>query len=291
VIDPSVYNSLRYRTTARPSEVLADLPQIDTIRTDAEKNAAAWFTALFVWIGVLVVLFLITIGASTPAIVPMVVIIVGIVGGILINRARQKQIERIPDPRRYQLPARLLRHLACDMAPDASVTIEVDLNHYRQQQYHTTKGPAGRYTLTVYTLPWLVLEGELLDGSRFRLTTTQHVKRKSRSRGKKGEKVKEVLWEEINLTVRGKGLRDARLEPWSDILGTVPLPEGVFLKKAETDQDRVHVRLETHRQHRETGIWMSDTDVGQKLANADAHLVLFVGCYHALGKCRTRRRA
>jgi hypothetical protein len=287
VIPESFYQTLRYQATARPADILADLRQCDAIRKVHEDRRGSWLTALI--LSIILTVGLAALSCALLAVAPWVIIlaVAGVVAVIFSGVQMYRAGRLILDRRRYHLAGEVLRHLACDMRRDATATLTLDFNNYHQDRYRTGTGRVSNYQLSSYELPWLALETPLIDGNRLRLETAMQVKRKERAK-KKYTKVKEMLWEDVTLTLKVKADNVDVLQRWPGLLRERKLPGEAFVKKAQADGARLTVQAQTIRQMRlKDRSSTTNAQADQQLANEHLLLMLCLASYEALGACGT----
>jgi hypothetical protein len=298
VIGDDFLQTLQYRQTALPAEILADLKQFAAIRARYEQKRNKWLTALVICV-ILMILGVVGIiiaanatakpgaGNGNPWLGVMILATVAAVMAVVVCAVQMMKAGRlILDRRRFQLAAEVVRHLACDMGRTAPVQLTLDYNRYHQPGYRTSAGQVGSSQVSSYELPWLSLGATLLDGNSLQIETRMFVKRKERAK-RKYTKVKEMLWEGVTLTLKVKGSNSEGMERLPEFLRTPRLPPGAVMKKAKVEGTRLTLEVETQRQQRlKDRSSTTNADADQHLADGHVILMMCLAAYHALGECR-----
>ncbi|GEN13532.1 hypothetical protein SAMN05443572_11222 [Myxococcus fulvus] len=152
------------------------------------------------------------------------------------------------EDRRYLLPARLLRPLLRDIDPQEPVTLELDfqpIDHSSKSTRHG-KTPTGWET-SDYEDPWLSLQARLRDGTHLRLSLTEWLQKRIRTRRnprgkyKTKQRSKSATFLQAQLRVkpeRHPGLVQMRAQAQQ----AVKLPPKVKLSRLDVTEDKLAMR-------------------------------------------------
>lgn len=282
--------TLVYDRTAPLAALQCELGMIAEFDKEAERQAKKWGRRLAISVVVAIVGMIVTfVGFAnekpTAGMAGLGLLACGlgvsVYFGIHYSRWSQRNIE----DRRYVLVQELLRHLACDMAADASLEVQLNGNDYHKPEFLSADDDKMVASgATSYRLPWLTLSGQLLDGHRFTVTATQLVKRKER-RKRKYTKVKEAVRERVELEVRCKPQKYVRWDELPVVLKRQKLNLPLDGWDLQVTGERVTLTGLMPRAVKVTGRGTSGS-LEEGLLNAGAVLGLFVLLYQALGEVR-----
>ncbi len=280
--------TLVYKTTSSPASIRDDLARVKALDKDAEAKQRIWTGVAIVSliIGVFCTFALFATGGIREqpiflfGILPLFAI--AAVGFVMMVKYGRLNL----DDRRYSLVSQLLRYLATDMGRAGLLDLRIDFNSYQQRRYQTSRAGGA----TSYAVPWLALKGTFADGSRFRLSVTQVVKRKER-RKRKYTKVKVAAREKVRLTVLASTKRYTGLERMERLLRGAQQPPGMQLCKVGASANRIDILAMTDCHRKVFGRNASERR-GSVPSTMDHHslLGLFLACYHCLGQCRIRKK-
>ncbi|MFX6254380.1 hypothetical protein ABTF84_19650, partial [Acinetobacter baumannii] len=93
------------------------------------------------------------------------------------------------------------------------------------------------------------LRGDLIDGNRFEFNLIRYVRRKERSK-RKGKKVKETIWEGLELNMKIQSKSAELLNVWPNHLQSGPTPRGSRVTRAKSEGGRIRAEAETPCQER-----------------------------------------
>ncbi|MCP3062766.1 hypothetical protein LXT21_28670 [Myxococcus sp. K38C18041901] len=152
------------------------------------------------------------------------------------------------EDRRYQLPARLLRPLLRDIDPQEPVTLELDFQPVDHSSNFTRQGktPTGWETRD-FEDAWLSLQARLRDGTHLRLSLTEWLQKRTRTRRnprgkyKTKHRRKGATFLQAQLRVkpeRHPGLAQMRAQAQQ----AVKLPPTVKLSRLDVTEDKLAMR-------------------------------------------------
>lgn len=241
-----------YRTQAPCTRVLADMQQLREVDAIKEKKEAVTY---LVGCGSLVLgafagfFGLVTLGASDLGSVlllgALLLIVVGIIAFVMRSRHAKLDLEN----RRYELVSRLVKMLQADTAPQAPVTLEIDLRDgtHPAKFFGEGKTPSG-WQAKSYIDRWLSLQSRLVDGTHLRLEMIERTDKRTRTRrGSSGRtKLKSRTVSDALVRVR----LQVKTEKYQHLgrLGArardaVRLPAGARLKSFSVEPDRVDLTV------------------------------------------------
>lgn len=146
------------------------------------------------------------------------------------------------EDRRYQLLGRMARLLGADIDPDTPINVQLDLDKVNGRSKLVNEGKAGVWNVKFYEDPWLNLQGQLMDGTRFTVCLTE--KHQDRSRTKRSasgklkhkSKTKSAVQAVVSLKPKEKRYPNAGALG-AQARGAVQLPHGVELKDLSTREN------------------------------------------------------
>jgi hypothetical protein len=283
MLDARFASERRYQATAPPADLLADLEHLAALHREAEERRRGWMYGVWGSLALFPIGLIGAFAGQSPA--PMVLCLIGVLAAMFCGIMAYLAARGMLDQRRLAVATTALRHLACDM-PTAPARLDLDFNDYHHERYCSVAFDSGR---RAYQLPWLTLEGPLLDGTRFSVQAMLRVSRKER-RKPKGTKVKEVFAEELSLMMKVRNRSPEELQRVPTLIGTPMLPGGVALRGVRVTGNRLMAVARSPQRARSSYRGnTTDDDAEQKLPGADAVLVLFLTCYAALRRCRPQR--
>lgn len=173
------------------------------------------------------------------------------------------------DNRRLDMVRRFLRVVRADVAPTATLRVDVDFRDYPRKEFQTAPD--------AYSMPWLTVRGRLADDSSFRMDVTCDVKRKTR-RKRKYNKVKERLQEHLVLRLTPSPRRYPALE------GFAPgdPPNGLWQRQLQVANGTVEARLASAVAQRVTARSVLLDTTGAALLTGDRLLASMVWMYRGL---------
>lgn len=301
--------TLVYNTTSSVTEALYDLNALRVMDLKKEKTERFWkrvmagcllaLLPVVIWafmtkenlgLGLMALMFLLGVGA--------------ILGFIFQSIEGRLNI----DNRRYELMDRVLKLLSADSAPNAVVALESNFKRHDHKSKRTHTGMVGDWKVAFYKDPWLHLSGTLADGTRYQLTMTEHVQRRSKWKqsvsGKRKQKKKIKSACDVVVTLKPKRKRYAAIDQIADRLaGAVELPEWADFKGIQIkDNNAIVVRagakfpavdLNAAPSPRDPPKWDVATTPDSPVKRDGVQLVasLFLTLYHALNLARVMTRA
>ncbi|MFY1828624.1 hypothetical protein ACN47A_22060 [Myxococcus fulvus] len=152
------------------------------------------------------------------------------------------------EDRRYQLPARLLRPLLRDIDPQEPVTLALDFQPVDHSSKATRQGktPTGWET-NDYEDPWMSLQARLRDGTHLRLSLSEWLQKRTRTRRnprgkyKTKQKRKSATFLQAQLRVKPERHPDlARMRAQAQQV--VKLPPKVKLSRLDVTEDKLAMR-------------------------------------------------
>ncbi len=290
MIDDRFSKTLVYDTEVGTSELLADLRRIAELDKVHEARERFWktVTTLAIVIGLASGWAAIMLSTMIFWVVPFIFLILAVWAGV--RKAGHARLNL--EDRRYQIVAGVVRHLSCDMPPETPWRVRVDFNDYQQREYlkERTGGSFSSVSSAKYAIPWLRLDGTLVDGNKFRVTAVMTVKRKEKHK-RKYTRVKEVFREQVTLNLRIKEQRYVGLERLGELIKGGPVPSQAAISSVSREGNRVTVTAETRPHVRLKGRrGTTGARVQENLADQHVILHLFLACYHALGQCSSVKR-
>ncbi|PZD75213.1 hypothetical protein C1752_00121 [Acaryochloris thomasi RCC1774] len=168
----SFRQTLVYDQRSTAKKLIADLILIedsDAIAEEKQKKLGGILT--FVVIGFFLFLFL---GFFFPPLFILVAILALplVILTVLWNRQKSRNIIN----ERYEIPKLLIPKFLRDMQPEASVHLAVDFSDpkAKRKKVDTIPDPRrSKWKIDRYTDPWLRLEGQFLDHTRFQISITE----------------------------------------------------------------------------------------------------------------------
>ncbi|MBZ4412730.1 hypothetical protein OWM54_23130 [Myxococcus sp. MISCRS1] len=152
------------------------------------------------------------------------------------------------EDRRYQLPARLLRPLLRDIDPQERVTLELDFQPIDHSSKFVRQGrTATGWETNEFEDAWMSLQARLRDGTHLRLSLTEWLQKRTRSRRnprgkfKTKHKRKSATFLQAQLRVkpeRHPGLAQMRAQAQQ----AVKLPPQVKLSRLDVTEDKLAMR-------------------------------------------------
>jgi len=94
------------------------------------------------------------------------------------------------EDRRYQLLDRVTRLLGVDMSADSLLQVQLDLQPVDHSGKKVGKGKVGVWNVDYYEDPWLNIQGQLLDGTRFTAGLTEKYQYRHRKKYSASGKIK-----------------------------------------------------------------------------------------------------
>ncbi len=166
------------------------------------------------------------------------------IGVSLINRKTDFE------NRRYELVAKVVQLLSKDMSPDAPFDLALNLLPQDDKSKYVRDGKAGRWNVKHYHDPWLVLEGRLLDGTKFSIHAAEkHQARSCRKRGRSGKmkfKSKSKNSSEMTLYLKVKSEKYPQLATLGESAqGAVQIPIWAAIKSLDVTEESLNLRVTT----------------------------------------------
>ncbi|WNG39575.1 hypothetical protein F0U61_42320 [Archangium violaceum] len=241
-----------YRTQAPCTQVLADMQQLREVDDIKEKKEAVTY---FVGCGSLVIgafagfFGLFTLGASglSSVLLPgaLILLVVGIVAFVM--RAQHAKLDL--ENRRYELVSRIVKMLQADTAPQAPVTLEIDLRDgtHPAKFFSEGKTPSG-WQAKSYIDRWLSLQSRLVDGTHLRLEMIERTDKRTRTRrgssGRTKTKTRTVSDALVRVRLQVKTEKYQHLgRLGAHARNAVRLPKGTRLKSFSVEPDRVDLTV------------------------------------------------
>lgn len=152
--------------------------------------------------------------------------------------------------RRYELVAKVTDLLGKDMSPDAQFDLALNLLPQDDKSKYVRDGKAGRWNVKHFHDPWLVLEGRLLDGTKFSVHMAEkHQARSCRKRGRSGKmkfKSKSKNSSEMTLYLKVKSEKYPQLATLGEAAqGAVQIPTWAAIKSLDVTAESLNLRVTT----------------------------------------------
>ncbi|MFY2556829.1 hypothetical protein ACN469_04310 [Corallococcus terminator] len=246
----------RYSNTAPVSELMGDLGVLAGFDVEMDVLKRRWQRRAFIVGGSGVGLFVLSnlinnLLDSEHAPTLMSGLLLGGIGllivmVVLLFKASRYGRNDLED-RRYELPDLLLRRLGRDIAPEEPVSLELDFHPIDHKTKWTCQGMAGTWTTNEFEDPWLSLQVRLRDGTHLRLSMTEWLQKRSRTRrnprGKYKTKRKQKSGTYLQAQLRVKPERHPGLSRLRNAAHeAVKLPPTVALTRLDVSDDRLGLR-------------------------------------------------
>jgi hypothetical protein len=230
--------SRRFQGQLTTQQLTSSLAELEDLDKTSEKKKTKGCLASFGGMALLVMGFVVAVGAEMPVVGgPCAIAGIGvIIWGIIIRSAAGRTDF---EDRRYQLLGQLTRLLSADMDPDAPIDVQLDLDKVNTGNKLVRKGKAGPWKVKFYEDTWLSLRGQLLDGTRFTVSLTEkhqdrsRTKRSASGKMKHKTKTKSGVLAVVSLKPKEKRYPTAG-QLGAQARGAVQLPPTVELKDLST---------------------------------------------------------
>jgi hypothetical protein len=271
-------------------ELLSRLEQAqarDDVAEAQVRRYGTWFlvcllTGLIGWLPLLFVTM--ELETVTPLLLCPIALVAAVVFKLLQVRARRFDL----DDRRLEAGVHVLRMLAADTALDGRVKLQLDFRGYRAGGRVVSK--EGGFFSTVkrwkYSHEWLQLTGALIDGTRYQLTVTDTVGRKTRSK-RKYVKVKERFRSQIALRVRMRP-RHGGIEPVVALLESMVPPPPLERVAVSGSGLSLEVRLATPATAASKGRYGTTPADPARLVSGDMILAALLWTWDGIGRTLER---
>jgi hypothetical protein len=245
--------NLMYTASAPIPEVLADLQAIVSFDRLAEAKKRQFNNLLIgcFLVGFLAIILLAGLQLTILGL-PLLwgAIGVGIVAAVMLGRYGHRDLA----DHRYQLLQKTLDMLTRDTMSGAVVQVRADLGSALQahKKTETTPHPHRKgWKIDHFVDPWLQLEGEFLDGTRFTLVMSElHIKQYGWKRGRSGKSKYKTKTKakaaQLNLTLQVPRKKYGALSILEqDASGAIQLPASVRLKQFKLSDNRLTLVTKT----------------------------------------------
>lgn len=281
-----IAQSCTFQGDATASEIAHAIHEIHGIDKHSEKQQrlGCWamglgFLSLFPVTPILVSNGMASLGGIT-GIAGIAVLIVGVVKQYKYGRTDFED-------RRYRLLESLTRLLQVDMAPEAQMSISLNLLPQNHKSKFQSKGTAGLWSVDHFLDHWLQISGRFLDGTYFSISMTEKHQARSRrartSRGKTKFKQKTKNASVVVVALKTKADRYLPIEKLGEnVQGALQLPYGSFVKSLNAEGNQIQLTVTTKT------AWGVAVPGGEKVLFDGVQLVasMFLSLYQILNLSR-----
>ncbi len=245
--------TLRYDAAVPLAELAADIEVMRAFDRLNEQKSKLWMRVGCSTLVVFAMAALVTLNLADRGPVGSMGVVTGaLLVAVVAAFIRMKSFSAGDLPNeRYELVGGLAELLAADMADGGEFSVDLAFGP-TETSGHGTGGPdtIGLWKVAHFAQQWLQLSGRLLDGTRFRLTVTERVQRRTRwarsASGKTKRKSKAKTRTEFALQLRPKAGKYPHLGRLGDhVQGVVKLPGPVQCKRIESDGRALLLRAQT----------------------------------------------
>jgi len=278
-------------------EILAYVQSLKAQDKFAEAQAkamgkkAGWWWAGF---GLSIVLLIIlgNTGAGAFIILPILTGVLSLVVGIIFSSQSSKWGKQNIEDRRLDLVTQLFSVLGRDIPRRAKCAVNVSFDDYRTHGTQVSldkSGFLGNLKRYKYDDTWFTARGLLYDNNRFKITITQTVHRKEKSK-RKYTKVNERIQEEVTLLLKVSPESYPHIEKLAPALQSTQF-DGLQITRMLAQGDLLRITCATPPAVRVVGRYGTNTDGWDNLATGDTVLKLFLAVYGKLQECRAEQAA
>ncbi|MHB9108581.1 MAG: hypothetical protein ACYDCO_16110 [Armatimonadota bacterium] len=252
--------------------------------------------ATWSWVGfavsVILVIALGNSGAPALVILPILTGIPTLVLGIVFSSQKAKWSKENMEDRRLELVTQLFSVLGRDIPRRAKCAVNVSFDDYRTHGTQVSldkSGWFGSLKRSKFEDAWFTARGMLYDGNRFKITITQNVHRKEKSK-RKYTKINERFQEEVTLLLK------VSPESYPNIANLAPalqatVFDGLQVTRMLADGNLVRITCATPPATRLQGRYGTNTEGWDNLATGHTVLKLFLAVYGKLQECRATQAA
>jgi len=221
---------------------------------------------------------------TVPVALSPILLVAAVVFKILHSLAKRHDL----DDFRLEAAQRVLKMLVVDTPQDARVRLRLDFRSYLKAGRLVAK--KGGFFSTVkqkkYVHPWFQLTGALVDGTRYQLSVTDVIGRKTRSK-RKYTKVKERFRSQISLRVRVRP-RYGAIEPVVATLESLAPPSPLRRLSVQGQGQMLTVRLLTPATNAVQGRYRSTPVDPTRRISGDMLLGALLWTWDAFGRSLKR---
>jgi hypothetical protein len=278
----TLHKTLTYQSTAPIQQILADLEEIGQLEQVHKKKRKSSTTILALAVVGCIVSFVFVF------IFPPIGVLLLLLCTILIVQMSLKLLQHSwlnPPKYRPELIKKLLEMLSRDMAENASLTTQINLDQpkHDRKKTHTIPHPHRKdWKIDLYRDPWLSLGGKFQDGTRFLVSTTELYQKqygwkrgrsgKSKYKSKEQSKASEIDIK-LNFSQKKYGAIKALKQGAID---AVTLPDYAQIKRLEMSDNYIYLAIKIRH--------ISSMNLGSDLYQAIT--MMFLSLYQVLNLAR-----